>query len=276
MKEAGVNMVRMHYPQSPEVLSLYDEMGFAVCEEVPVNWWGNGFSGTGEEVLDESVLNQAMPALERMIQRDKNHPSIVLWSMANESQTAKPAGISVMRKMIHRAKELDPTRLVTFVISTQDAKPHAAFEDADVVGINVYRGVFDRRIAMHAGELEERVIKPTEAHIRRQLDAFPNKPLLVTEFGTRGVPGLHGDMVYTEDFQAALNAAAWKAIQNCDGNSGGILWCWADYYHRRTFNDNGPFGCYGVVTVDHHPKAALNALAQMYGGKKSNPDRGTE
>ncbi len=40
-----------------------------------------------------------------------------------------------------------------------------------------------------------------------------------------------------------------------------------DNYHRRTFNDNGPFGCFGVVTVDWRPKAALAALAHMYGGK---------
>ncbi len=76
-------------------------------------------------------------------------------------------------------------------------------------------------------------------------------------------------MAYTEDFQAALNEAAWRAIQNCKEASGGILWCWADYYHRRTFNDNGPFGCFGVVTVDRRPKAALGALARMYGGKVS-------
>jgi beta-glucuronidase len=267
MKQAGVNMVRVHYPQSPELLSLYDEMGFVLCEEVPLNWWGNDFSGKGDEVLDERILTQALPALERMIQRDKNHPCVIIWSMANESQTAKPAGIAVMRKLIHRAKELDPTRLVTFVISPQEAKPHAAYEEADLLGINVYVGVFGRNISLHASDLDERVRRPLAEHVQRQLAAFPNKPVLVTEYGTRGVPGLHGDMAYTEDHQAALNEAAWRAIQDCPACCGGVLWCWADYYHRRPFNDNGPFGCFGVVTVDRRPKAALNALARMYGGK---------
>lgn len=267
MKQAGVNMVRIHYPQSPEVLSLYDELGFVLMEEVPINWWGNGFSGKDDEVLDESILNQAMPALERMLRRDKNHASVAIWSMANESQTAKPAGIAVMRKLIRRAKELDPTRLVTFVISTQDARPHAAFEEADLIAINVYIGVFGREISLHSSDLNERVTQPAADYIRRQAAAFPDKPVLVTEYGTRGVPGLHGDVAYTEDHQAALNEAVWRAIQGCSGCSGGILWCWADYYHRRTFNDNGPFGCFGVVTVDRRPKVALDALARMYGGK---------
>src|SRR5262249_50980430 len=116
MKDAGVNMVRVHYPQSPELLALCDQMGVVVGEEGPVNWWGNDFSGKGEEVLDEAILGQAVPALERMIRRDKNHPCVIIWSMANESRTATPAGISVMRKLIRRAKELDKDRLVTFVI----------------------------------------------------------------------------------------------------------------------------------------------------------------
>src|SRR5262249_932257 len=152
----------------------------------------------GEEVLDESILNQAMPALERMIQRDKNHPCVIIWSMANESQTAQPAGISVMRKLIRRTKELDPSRLVTFVVSSQDAKPHAPYEDADLVAINVYLGVFGGSFSLHSDDLDERVTRPSAEHIRRQLAAFANKPVLVTEFGTRGVPGLHGDMAYTE------------------------------------------------------------------------------
>jgi len=242
-------------------------MGFVLSEEVPINWWGNGFSGSGDEVLDEGILKQALPALERMIQRDRNHPCVIIWSMANESQTATPTGIAVMRTLIRRTKELDPTRLVTFVISTGDAKPHEAYAEADLIAINVYIHVFGQDIALHMADLEERVTRPAAEYLRRQLTAFPNKPLLVTEFGTWGVPGLHGDMVRTEDFQAALNQAVWRAIQGCEECSGGVLWCWADYYHRRTFNDNGPFGCFGVVPVDRRPKVALGALAHMYGGK---------
>src|SRR5262249_33475506 len=138
MKNAGVNFVRVHYPQSPEVISLYDEMGFVMSEEVPLNWWGNNFSGKGEEVQSEEVLEQALPALEGMIQRDQNHPAVIIWSMCNESQTANEVGISVMRRLIRRAKELDQTRLVTFVISPGEVKDHKAFEDADLVATNMY------------------------------------------------------------------------------------------------------------------------------------------
>ncbi len=270
MKSAGVNMVRVHYPQSPEILSLYDEIGFVMSEEVPINWWANGFSGKGDEVQSESILDQAMPALERMIQRDKNHPCVIIWSMCNESETANEIGTSVMRKLIRRAKELDSSRLVTYVISPRESKPERAFEDADLVAVNVYQGSLSGKIADHVSQLEELVTKPSEEYIRRQLAAWPDKPLLITEFGTRGVPGIHGDVSYSEDFQAACIQATWKAIQNCTEASGGVLWSWADYYHRRALIQYAVFGPYGVVTVDRQPKAALRALAQMYGGSAAD------
>ena len=61
MKSAGVNMVRVHYPQSPDILSLYDEMGIVMSEEVPINWWGNDFSGKGEEVQKKASWTRLCP-----------------------------------------------------------------------------------------------------------------------------------------------------------------------------------------------------------------------
>ncbi|MFN7996649.1 MAG: glycoside hydrolase family 2 TIM barrel-domain containing protein [Bryobacteraceae bacterium] len=191
--------------------------------------------------------------------------------MCNESATSTEVGISVMRQLIRRAKELDKTRLVTFVISPQDSKAHRAFEDADLVAVNVYHGSLSGKLATHAGQFDELVTKPSEEFIRRQLAAWPDKPVLITEFGGRGVPGIHGDIPYSETFQAGLIQATWKAIENCDEASGGVLWSWADYYHRRTFVQYAVFGPYGVVTVDRRPKAALEALTKMYHGRSADP-----
>jgi len=91
-----------------------------MVEEVTINWWGNNFSGKGEEVQSEDILNQAMPHLERMIARDKNHPCVIMWSMAKESGTATDVGISVTRKLLRRTKEPDGARLTRFVISRRN------------------------------------------------------------------------------------------------------------------------------------------------------------
>ncbi|NLH73736.1 MAG: hypothetical protein GX456_11840 [Verrucomicrobia bacterium] len=262
MKQAGVNTVRVHYPQSPDLISLYDEMGFLMIEELPINWWNLHLDDGGG--AENDILPVALPALERMIKRDKNHPSIVIWSMANESPTDTPTGIRTMRTLMQRARQLDPTRLVTFVCSQTEVSRHKAYAEADLVAANLYSGTLHGETARRMSEIEERVYRPSAQYLQTSLAAFPDKPLLVTEFGTRGIRGIRGDAPYSEDFQAACIRATWRAIRDTADVAGGVLWCWADYYHRRDFIQYAPFGPYGVVTVDRHPKAALTVLAELF------------
>ncbi len=266
MKSAGVNFVRVHFPQSPELISLYDEMGFLMMEEVTINWWGNGFSGKGEEVQRADILDFAIPFLERMVRRDKNHPAVVFWSMCNESTTDNEVGIHVMRTLIRRARELDPTRPVTFVLATRESKGHLAFEDTDIVSVNVYVGGYKGKPANHVGQVRELTAKAAQEYLQRQADTWPTKPVIVTEFGTPGIPGIHGDAPYTEEYQAAVLEEVWKAIGKCREVSGGVMWSWADYFHRPNFIKYAAFGPYGVVTVDRRPKLAFQSLVKMYGG----------
>jgi beta-galactosidase/beta-glucuronidase len=266
MKSAGVNFVRVHFPQSPELISLYDEMGFLMMEEVTINWWGNGFSGKGEEVQRADILDYAIPFLERMVRRDKNHPSIVFWSMCNESTTDTEVGIHVMRTLIRRARELDPTRPITFVLATRESKRHLAFEDTDIVSVNVYVGGYKGKPANHVAQVRELTTKAAEEYLRRQADTWPTKPVIVTEFGTPGIPGIHGDTSHTEEYQAAVLEEVWSAIGRCKEVSGGVMWSWADYFHRPNYIKYAAFGPYGVVTVDRRPKLAFQSLVKMYGG----------
>ena len=265
MKQTGINLIRTHYPQAPEFLDLCDRFGILFLEELPINWWGVEWFGKEGVVQDDQILDLALPMLEKLIGRDKNHPSVIIWSMANESKTDSAVGIKVMRALIGRTKALDPTRLVTFVTAPGSVREHRAYEDADLVATNMYFGSIDGTIAVHRNQLEERARRPSEEHLLRQIIAFPDKPLVITEFGAVGIPGMHGDVASTEDFQAAYIRTAWAAISGMPEVSGGVLWSWADYYHRRPFQANGPFGAFGAVTIDRRPKAALKALAEMYG-----------
>jgi beta-galactosidase/beta-glucuronidase len=267
LKKTGVNLIRTHYPQAPEFLSLCDRMGILFLEELPINWWGVEWHGKEGIVQEESILDQAVPMLETMIRRDRNHPSIIIWSMANESKTDNEVGIKVMRTLIRRAKELDRTRLVTFVTAPGSVREHKAYEDADLVATNMYYGSLTPPLPSHLSQLDDLVRKPSEAHLRKELAAFPNKPMLITEFGAMGFHGMHGDFAASEDFQAASIRSTWEAISGAHDLSGGVLWAWADYYHRRQFQSLGAFGAFGAVTVDRRPKAALKALATMYGGQ---------
>ncbi len=97
MKKTGINLIRAHYPQSPEFLGLCDRVGILFLEELPINWWGVEWFGKEGVVQDEHILDLALPMLEAMVRRDRNHPSVIIWSMANESETDNAIGIKVMR-----------------------------------------------------------------------------------------------------------------------------------------------------------------------------------
>lgn len=265
MKSVGINTIRVHYPQSPDLISLYDEYGFMMMEEVPLNWWGR--TNWGEVKMSLDILNFAEPELIKMIARDKNHPSIIIWSMGNENETDKEPGITVMRELIRLAKTLDSTRLITYTVS-YDPRKHLAFDETDIVCFNKYNGLDSSR---HIAEIEHFGYERTVKELAEIRSFYKNKPLLFTEFGCQSIKNIHGDVYFSEEFQAAYIERIWDAIQSNPGMSGGILWSWADYYHRKYFINYAVYGPYGVVTIDRQPKKALEALSRMYGGSYGSP-----
>jgi len=258
MKSVGINTIRVHYPQSPDLLSLYDEFGFMMIEELPLNWWGG-------ENMSLDILDFAKPALRKMIKRDKNHPCVIIWSMANECRTDNEIGITVMRELLLLTKSLDTTRLITFVVNS-DPSRHLAFEDADIICVNMYNGSLSGKICQHIAEIDSFGNKPLVKDLTLYRSYYQNKPIVITEFGTQGIKNIHGDVSYSEEFQAAYIKSIWKGINSVPGVSGGVLWCWADYYHRKYFINYAVYGPYGVVTVDRKQKKSLEGLACMFGG----------
>ena len=91
----------------------------------------------------------------------------------------------------------------------------------------------------------------------------------MTEFGRQGIKGIHGDVSYSEEFQAAYIESMWKALKENSTISGGILWTWADYFHELHFALTTSYAPYGVVTGDRKQKKSLETLARMYGGSIS-------
>lgn len=270
IKRSGANLIRVHYPPSPVHHRIMDEIGLLLMQEIPFNWWRAPWHGPARKQNDQLIIQRAEQALEHMVRRDRNHPCLVIWSMCNESQTADRLGISAMRRLIRRTRELDATRLVSFVVAGSGV-PHLAFDQADLVCENLYYGLFHSKLVESIGGMRQGVYAPTLKELRRARRHFGSKPLLVSEFGAHGMRGLFGDQRFSEDFQVAYLEAVWRAIQRGRA-AGGIVWAWADYYHRRNFISGPPtfptaFGPYGVVTVDRKPKRALTRLSELWKGK---------
>ncbi len=115
LKEAGYNAVRtVHNPPSSYFLDACDELGMLVIDEFTDVWevhktpqdYATYFKETWE------------PDLTNMIKRDRNHPSVIMWSIGNEipCQSTKDA-LRIQAELIKRVRELDPTRFITQVIS---------------------------------------------------------------------------------------------------------------------------------------------------------------
>ncbi len=271
VKATGANLVRVHYPQAPAHLRIADEIGLLFMEEVPLNWWrATWHPRLPPEFENERIIDVAEKALEQMVRRDGNHPALVVWSMANECQTADELGIRAMERLLRRAKALDPTRLSTYV-SNRKQEQNRAFALADLVAVNLYYGMFDEPVARDLGEIEERVYAPTRRRLAELAGFFTDKPIVLTEFGTIGIPGSGGDMRFSEDYQAAFLSAVWRAVEAVPEVSGGVVWCWADYRHRRGFTNDFPtyFGPFGIVTLDRRPKKAHSALRALWTGAAS-------
>ncbi|GAB7302223.1 hypothetical protein MAFF212519_00710 [Clavibacter michiganensis] len=96
MKQHNVNAIRTsHYPPHPRVLDLADELGFWVIDECDLETHGFEFGGwVGNPSDDPRFADHYLDRIERTIERDKNHPSIVMWSLGNESARAQLAAMS--------------------------------------------------------------------------------------------------------------------------------------------------------------------------------------
>ncbi|HEY4079480.1 MAG TPA: beta-galactosidase GalA [Burkholderiaceae bacterium] len=148
LKAMGVNAIRSaHHPATPELLEACDRLGVLVIDE-------HRMMGTAPQIRDE---------LERMVRRDRNHPSVILWSVGNEEWAIENTeiGTRLTQQMQAIVRRLDPTRPATLAVSSS-GQAEGTSVGSQVIGFN-YKGQHDID-AMH----------------RR----FPDRPMVVTEEGT--------------------------------------------------------------------------------------------
>ena len=111
LKQMGCNAIRSsHYPPAPEFLDLCDRMGFLVMDEAFDEWRQGKVLYSYHQYFDEWSEED----LVSMLRRDRNHPSIVLWSVGNEvPEQSRPEGAEILRQLIEIVRREDPTRPIT-------------------------------------------------------------------------------------------------------------------------------------------------------------------
>ncbi|WP_233264204.1 beta-galactosidase GalB [Lysobacter panacisoli] len=184
LRDMGANAVRMaHNPPAPELLELTDRMGLLVVDEVFDSWERR------KTPLDFHLIfpDWHEPDLRAMLRRDRNHPSIVLWSVGNEvgEQYTGEEGAAIARRLHAIVREEDPTRPTINAMNW--AKPDMPLPGAlDVIGLN-YQGEGIRQDPEFEGT--ERIRTPPQYPGFHA--AFPDKAIVSTEtasaLSSRGV-----------------------------------------------------------------------------------------
>lgn len=152
LKDLHMNYVRMHtFPHPAYFLDIADEMGLLVCQE-------SALFGSSQRGWDTSALwTRAAEHVRRMVRRDNNHPSLVLWSVENEMRWAlnlMPSAKEELPKLRALFNELDPTRAAYHegdsAIWDEDAQPMISRHYGPACH---GWGWWDRRVPLHAGEI---------------------------------------------------------------------------------------------------------------------------
>ena len=133
LKEMGVNAIRTsHNPPAPELLELADKMGFVVMDEAFDEWVAakrkNGYNLVFKDWHEKDWRSQ--------IRRDRNHPSVILWSTGNEIHEQRPSGHPISLMLTQIAHEEDPTRSATAGANGTDSGYNGFQKMVDVFGYN--------------------------------------------------------------------------------------------------------------------------------------------
>ncbi len=237
--ELACNIVRTsHYPQSNAFLDRCDEIGLLVLEEIP-GWQHIG----GKIWKDEAVQN-----VRRMIERDWNHPSIILWGVRiNESDDDD----DFYQRTNALAHELDPTR------QTGGVRKHT--------GSTFLEDVYTMNDFV-LGEFEMPQSNRPRIPLRNQSEVtdLPEKiPYLVTEYNGHMFPTKVSDHEQRQIEHVTRHLEVLNAAYGDDNIAGCIGWCMFDYNTHKDFGSGDRICHHGVLTIFREPKFAAYAYASQ-------------
>ncbi len=252
MAWTGANSYRTsHYPYSEKDLDLADRLGFLVIDETPAV--GLFFHPKGLP----KRLRLCRQFTREMIGRDKNHPSVVMWSLANEPHSHRPEARPFFKDLARLARGLDPTRPVTLVSYLGAAEE--SFRFLDVVCVNRYFGWYSE-----PGDLPKAFPR-----LSKDLDAIHRKfrkLLLVTEFGADALPGSHANppVLFSEEYQAELIEGYLRVMARKPFVRGAQVWNLNDFRTAQAVHRPNGMNYKGVFTRNRRPKLAAYRLRKLW------------
>jgi beta-glucuronidase len=274
MKWLNANCFRTsHYPYAEEWYRMADEEGFLIIDEVPgvgmmrsiANFLAsgagksNGFFGDCPDV--NLLLKNHNAAVEEMIKRDKNHPSVIAWSIFNEAETITSASHDYFAPLFDLARELDPQRRPVTGVLEKTSSPDRCqcYPLMDFICLNRYYGWY-----ISGGDL-----KGAEAQFIEEMDQWAEKnlhvPFVFTEFGTDTLDTLHKlpSVMWSQEYQSEYMDMNFSVFDRYPFVQGELAWNFADFQTGQgVFRVNG--NKKGLFTRSRQPKDAAYTMKKRW------------
>ena len=274
MKWMNANCFRTsHYPYADEWYRLADEEGFLIIDEVPavgmmrslVNFLdagkgeSRGFFGDCPDV--KTLSENHLTALKEMIARDKNHPSVIAWSIFNEAETTTAAAESYFAPLFAAARALDPQKRPLTGALVQESRPGVCrvYKMMDFICLNRYYGWY-----ISGGELND-----AEKMFRAEMDKWQalglNKPIVFTEFGADTLDTLHKlpSVMWSQEYQQEYMDMHFSVFDSYPMIRGELAWNFADFQTGQGImrvNGNKK----GLFTRQRQPKAVAYTMRERW------------
>jgi beta-glucuronidase len=248
-RDLGATLLRSHYPLHPYMHELADQQGMLIWSEIPV------YAIKTEFLKQRLVRQMAANELRDNILTNQNHPSVIVWSIANElSARPGPVQAAYIARAARTAHSLDPSRPVGLAVAGYpNFGCQAAYAPLDVIGINEYFGWYPGS----TGQLADRTF--LSGYLDSVRECYPNQAVVVSEFGAEanreGPVEEKGTFAFQRDFvNYHLGVLATKPWL-----SGAVYWALREFRVRPDWEGGNP---------RPHPPIHEKGLVTFDGGRK--------
>jgi beta-galactosidase len=234
LKSMGCNAIRTaHNPPAPELLELCDKMGFLVMDEAFDMWKKK--KNSKDYHLD--FEKQHRTDLVDMIKRDRNHPSIIIWSIGNEiREQFDSTGIAITKELVKIVKDLDTSRMVTSALTETVAEKNFIYQAGvlDIYGLNYNHKLYKDFPINYPGQ-KFLATETTSALVTRGFYDMPSDSIRrwpkdgKTKFTEGNAAWSASSYDNVSAYWGSTHEETWKEVKKYDHVSGLFVWTGFDY-----------------------------------------------
>ncbi|MEW6202031.1 MAG: glycoside hydrolase family 2 TIM barrel-domain containing protein [bacterium] len=245
IKEAGFNAIRLcPFPHHPYVLDACDRAGILVLEEIPV------WKSVVQDMVNPSFQQCAEQQLTEMMLRDRNHPSVMFWGIANDVDSDTKEGRWFIERLAARARSLDPRPI--YLVSGEEENEICA-DLVDIIAVS-FRPLVDMDVAA------------MKTLIARLKERFPETPLLIVDYEHQAWKDadIKVGRKLMEEYQAAHLQQFIKFADESADAAGWSIASLSDHWMPAAFANPCPFfSLEGIVTHKREKKLSYGVIRKL-------------